>query len=394
VESSIFERRVVGAATWRPRAAIALLLSYFALFGVIIGGQGVLWAEVVRALGLSKTSFGAVQLVAPLVSVGLLLVSGKIDRWLGKKRMALSGLALLAVAQLAIAWAPGLAMLAAALLTAGAGNALLETAMNSATLDWEQATGRRVMNAMHAGFSAGAVIGAFGAGQLLAQGWSYPGLFLLLALLAVLNFLASLPVAYPPAQHVAEEHAAPTSAFRLLLRRPLLIALALLCLLGIVGESAASLWSVLYLRELSAGAFVAGAAFALFNVAMLAGRLLNTPLVSRRGARVSLLVSGAGVALASLLLLVPGGVPLAIVAFVLLGLAVAGVVPTVLTAAAQVIPGQSGAITGAIMAVAYSGFIVVPPLTGWLADTFSLQVALASVGLTGVAIVWLARRVK
>jgi fucose permease len=371
------------------------LLSYFALFGVIIGGQGVLWAEVVRALALSKTSFGAVQLVAPLLSVGLLLSSGKIDRRFGKKRMALSGVALLAAAQLAIAWAPGLPLLAAALLLTGAGNALLETAMNSATLDWEQATGRRVMNAMHAGFSAGAVIGAFGTGQMLAQGWGYASVFMLITLLAVLNFAASLPVAYPPVQHVdAEEHAAATMPFRLLLRRPLLIALALLCLFGIVGEGTASLWSVLYLHELGAGAFVAGAAFAMFNVAMLVGRLLNTPLVSRRGPRASLLASGAGVVLAALLLLVPGGVPLAIVSFGLLGLAVAGVVPTVLSAAAQAAPGNSGAITGAIMAVAYSAFIVIPPLTGWLADTFSLQVALVSVGLSGVGILWLARRVK
>ena len=389
------DRQIAGVRAWRPQAALLLLLSYFGLFGVIIGAQGVLWAEVVRALGLTKTVFGVVQLVSPLLSFGLLLFSGQIDRRFGKKRIALVGLALLAVSQIGIARAGGLPLLVGALLLSGAGNGLLETAMNSATPDWERAMRRSVMNSMHAGFSAGAVAGAFGAGVLLGLGWSYERVLLSLMLLLALSFVATFPIAYPPPDTLpAHDEPAGAASLRLLARRPGLLALAGLSLLGVVGESVANLWSVIYLHELGAEAILGGAAFALFNMAMLAGRLLNAPLVSRYGSRASLLVSGAGVALAAALLLLPGGVPLAVLSFVLLGLAVAGVVPTVLSAAARLVPGHSGAITGAIMAVAYSGFIVIPPLTGWLADLFSLQIALVSVGLSGLAILWLARGVK
>jgi fucose permease len=389
------ERPIVKAFRWRPRLALALLLAYFGLFGTIIGAQGVLWAEIIQALSLSKTIFGGVQLVAPLLSVGLLLVSGQIDSWLGKKRMALAGLALLAAAQLALARAPNLALLLMALLVTGAGNALLETAMNSATLDWEQITRHNVMNAMHAGFSAGAMLGAFGAGALLGLGWRYDQVLLLLMLLAIVILIATLPVTYPPvvaSDHA--EHAGPAATLRMLVVRPGILVLAVLCLFGIVGESVANLWSVIYLRELGAHAVLGGAAFALFNGAMLTGRLFKTALVARKGARASLLVSGAGVTLSTVLLMLPGGVPIAVLAFGLLGLAVAGVVPTALSAAARLSPGNSGAVTGAIMATAYSGFIVIPPLTGWLADLFSLQVALVSVGLSGLGMLWLARRVR
>jgi MFS family permease len=252
-----------------------------------------------------------------------------------------------------------------------------------------------MMNNLHAGFSAGAVVGAFAAGALLGADWGYSQILLLMMAVALALFAASLPIVYPPAlTGVDDAHAGPAETVRLLAARPGLIALAVLCLLGIVGESVANLWSVIYLYELGAEAFIGGAAFALFNVAMLAGRLLNAPLVNRRGARASLLVSGWGIVLAALLLVLPGGVAPAVVAFVILGLAVAGVVPTVLSAAARLSPGSSGAITGAIMACAYGGFIVIPPLTGWLADVFSLQVALVSVGLSGLGILWLARRVK
>ena len=50
-------RRITGTGTWRPPIMLGLLAVYFSLFGVIIGAQGVLWAELVSALRLSKSTF-------------------------------------------------------------------------------------------------------------------------------------------------------------------------------------------------------------------------------------------------------------------------------------------------------------------------------------------------
>jgi len=382
-----------GTATWRPTMVLALLAVYFSLFGILIGAQGVLWAELVSALRLSKTTFGMVQLISPLLSVVLLLAGGQLAGWAGKKRLALLSMLVLAGSNLALAGAGGLLGLAGALLLAGAGNALLEMSMNGTTLDWEQATGRNVMNLMHAGFSGGAVLGAFAAGLLLGAGWSYGAVLFLLALLCGLVMLATLTVRYPPSDVVAFAQSGPRATIRLIFGQRALIILSIICILGIIGESFANLWSVIYLYELGAAAVVGGAAFALFNGAMFLGRLGNTWLVSRRGARVSLLASGAAMLVSALLLLLPGGVPLAIIAFMLLGLAVAGVVPTVLSAAAKFAPGNTATLTGGIMAAAYTGFIICPPLTGWIADQFSLQAALITVGFSGLAVILLARRV-
>ncbi|HEU5097498.1 MAG TPA: MFS transporter [Roseiflexaceae bacterium] len=389
----VSDRPIAVFELWRRGAVLALLAGYFGLFGVIIGAQGVLWAELVSTLQLSKSVFGAVQLVSPLLSVMLLIGGGQLAGWAGKKWLALVSLALLAASNLALAGAGGLVGLGGALLLAGAGNALLEMSMNGATLDWERITGRRVMNLMHAGFSGGAVLGALAAGLLLGLGWHYSQVLLALALLCGLVLLATLPVRYPPAEAASLSLGGPGATLRLLLGQRVLIVLAAICVLGIVGESFANLWSVIYLHELGAAALVGGAAFALFNAAMFAGRLGNSWLVERRGASMSLLASGMGMLLSALLLLLPGSVPLAIVAFMLLGVAVAGIVPTVLSAGARLTPGNSATLTGGIMAAAYSGFILCPPLTGWIADRFSLQAALIAVGLSGLIVLWLARRV-
>jgi hypothetical protein len=57
---------------------------------------------------------------------------------------------------------------------------------------------------------------------------------------------------------------------------------------------------------------------------------------------------------------VPAQLAPAIGAFVVMGLAVAGVVPTVLVAAGRVLPGDSGAVAGGMMAAGHAGFIALP----------------------------------
>jgi MFS family permease len=356
-----------------PRPTLVVLGASFVLFGAIIGAQGVLWADVMGALRLSEGTFGAALLVPALVAVAVMLAGGPLCAWAGTKRLTMASLALLGAAALALAAADRLGTFLAALGLHGAGLGLVETAVNGAVLDWEQGSGRRAMNGLHAGFSAGAVAGALGAGALLGLGWRYDAVLTALGLLCGPVLLATLPVPYPPPAAGGPE-------------TPGLVAT-----LGVVVESVANTWSVIHLRAVGAPIFVGAAAFALFNGAMLAGRLVNGQLVGRLGARVSLQVSGGGLVVAALLLVVPGRVGLAVAAFLVLGLAVAGIIPTVLSAAARVVPASSGAVAGAIMATAYAGFILCPPVVGVLAELVSLRLALLSVGVSGLGILWLTR---
>ncbi|MBU6334250.1 MAG: MFS transporter [Chloroflexi bacterium] len=376
---------------WRPWPVIVLLSGYMLLFGITVSTYGVLWAEIMRALRLNEADIGNAQLASPLIATVILLAGGALVAITGKKRLALAGLALLGVAMIATARADGFWALIGAVLLQGVAFGALEMVINSATLDWEHATGRSVMNAMHAGFSGGAVIGALLAGALLEAGWTYQELLYAIAGLTAIALLATLPITYAP--ETGGDSSSPLAALRIL-TVPAIAWLALIGLLGVVGESVAIGWSVIYLQQLGADVLASGAAFALFNATMFAGRLLNAPLVARWGPRVSLVVSGVLLVIAGVLLMLPQ--PLlwvAIVAFALCGIGVAGVIPTVLSAAARVAPGQSGAITGAIMATAYLCFIVVPPVIGAVAVRYGLQMALVSVGASGVALLLLIRRV-
>jgi MFS family permease len=363
-----------------------LLVGQFAIFGLVLGVQGVVWAEVMVALSLSEGVFGTAQFTLPLIGFVVLLFNGQLYLRLGNKRQSIVSLLLLAGAMLVLAGADHLWGLVFSLMLAGAGFAMLDAATNSAGIDLEQATGQHVMNVLHGISSGGVMLGAFITGVVLQAGLTYNWVLIISALICLPFILLTLPVRYPPTGQ--GESADTDTSEGSFLRQALFIMLAAICFLGSAAEAIATVWAVIYLRGLEAPIAVSGATFALFNAAMLIGRFLNAPLVARLGTRISLLISGIGITGSAVLLLLFSSVPVTVVAFTLLGLAVAGVQPTVLSASAP-LARNSGAVAAAVMMSAYAALLIAPPVYGWVAEFTSLRLAMLIVALSGFLTIWL-----
>lgn len=386
-------RAVPDTTLWQPKRTFALLAGYFGLFGMFIGVLGVLWAPLVAQLRLTESVFGMTQLVSPLVAVAVMSQGGRISAGLTGKAVSIVGLLVLGASIALLGQSTGLTLFVVALAISGLGNAFLEIGMNGTTLEWERASGRSVMNLMHAGFSAGATVGALMTGILLDRSWTTGQVLWLVAGLYGLMSLLTISARFPPQVNREDDHAQTSQTLGLLRGNRVLQALAAICLFGIAVEGLANQWSGLHINALGGDALVIGTAFSLFNAAMFIGRLLNTVVVARTGPATSLWLSGIGLALAGVLLLVPN-ITVVVVALTLMGLSVAGIVPTVLSAAAQAMPGNSGATASVVMAVSYIGFIVTPVGIGWIAEWFSLSVAFGGVILMGLAILALIRSVR
>ena len=251
------------------RSVVGALLAGFLYLGLSVGAQGVLWAEVVQALGIGKGAFGAAQLVPPLVAICLLLRGGPLSARLGKRRLAVASLLALGGASLILALAPtwphlgsGFWALVVALAVLGAGMGLFETAVNGAAMDWESEQRapppQRPPRRLQRGGRGGGHRGRAAARPRLAPGRDppppgpprpgpgrgHPGRL--------------LPgPGRPPAGTTPRAPQVPRLRCGSLFRGPLLL-LAAIAALGSVGESVANLWSVIYLSELGAGAWPAG----------------------------------------------------------------------------------------------------------------------------------------
>lgn len=348
------------------------------------GGLFATWVSRIPAvrddLGADERGLGFALLFTAVGSLVAMPLSGRLVGRVGARRVLLVCIVVCVLGYPALGLAPDLVVLAAVLLVIGAGVGVWDVAMNVSGHEVEKAAARDLMPGFHAGWSIGAVLGAaFGA--LAARAGLAPAAHFALACL-VFGGAAVLAVRIMPdgtADDVGSpaegEHHVPGPTGPILhdLR---LVGLGLMTFCAAWAEGSANDWLALMLAD-DRGASGAAAAlgFAVFAVAMTGGRLVGTPVVTRFG-RVPTLRWGAVVTAVgvSVLLLVPVLAVGYLGAF-LWGIGIAIAFPLAMTAAGET-PGRGNSAIATVATIAYTGFLVGPPLIGAIAHSVGLDHAL------------------
>jgi MFS family permease len=348
--------------------------------------------EVKTDLGLSNSSLGAALAALPLGALLAGMSSAVLIRRFGSARVASAGLFLLAAAVWGAAAAPNWALLAAALLFAGALDAIVDVAQNAHGLRVQRAYGRSILNAFHGIWSIGAVAGGLLGSAAAGLGIPLPVHLAVVGLVfgvpALFGSRAMLPGHDDTERDADDAGPAPSAATTRSLRRaalPAMAALGVLAACGAFVEDAGASWSALYLRdELAAGAAAAGLGFVALSVAMTVGRLTGDRVVDRFGQRRVVRAGGALTAAGMGLALAVPSIPTTVLGFAMAGLGVATLVPAVYHAADE-LPGLPRGLGLAIVNwLLRIGFLLSPLLIGVIADATSLRVALVTVVLAGI----------
>jgi MFS family permease len=348
--------------------------------------------EVKTDLGLSNSSLGAALAALPLGALLAGMSSAVLIRRFGSARVASAGLFLLAAAVWGAAAAPNWPLLAAALLFAGALDAIVDVAQNAHGLRVQRAYGRSILNAFHGIWSIGAVAGGLLGSAAAGLGIPLPVHLAVVGLLfgvpALFGSRAMLPGHDDTEREADDAGPAPSAATTRSLRRaalPAMAALGVLAACGAFVEDAGASWSALYLRdELAAGAAAAGLGFVALSVAMTVGRLTGDRVVDRFGQRRVVRAGGALTAAGMGLALAVPSIPTTVLGFAVAGLGVATLVPAVYHAADE-LPGLPRGLGLAIVNwLLRIGFLLSPLLIGVVADATSLRVALVTVVLAGI----------
>jgi MFS family permease len=165
-----------------------------------------------------------------------------------------------------------------------------------------------------------------------------------------------------------------------------LILPAIVIMFAFLVEGSMDVWSGVYLRNvLETTALVAGIAFAVFSSALAVGRLTAGRLLFGLGYDRTIEASGIGAFVGGIVAAATNSPVVAGVAFLVLGFFIASAAP-----AAFGIVGDSdedpALAVAAMSTVGYSGFVVGPPLMGWLADTAGLRVTMAVIALSTLGV--------
>lgn len=134
-------------------------------------------------------------------------------------------------------------------------------------------------------------------------------------------------------------------------------------------------------------------AYAVFLSAVTSGRVFGDSIVNRVGIKKVLKFSGIFIFFGlSFAVALPFTVT-ALLAYVLIGLGVSCVVPMVFSLAGKSKNMSSSSALASISTVGYMGFIIIPPLVGYVSKAASLRLSFGIVALFGPLIVYLVSKI-
>ena len=250
-----------------------------------------------------------------------------------------------------------------------------DVSMNAHAVVVEQRAGRRLMSVFHAMFSVGTLFGGILGGVFSQLEITPLSQALLLALAYIVAALLVRPLLLPASadtHHFGDEKRA---------KHPFIfVILGLFGLFAALSEGAAGDWGGVLAREtFGATPFISTLPYIVFCTAMIIGRLSGDYLAHRFGASKVIAAGGviAGTGLSAGLLI--GGIPAIMVAWFLLGIGLSVVIPLMFSAAGTIaLTKYSGVIAPSeavakVSGVSYFGFVIGPPLIGFIADAFELR---------------------
>lgn len=271
--------------------------------------------------------------------------------------------------------------LVAGLAILGAANGVMDVAMNAQGVTVERTLGRPIISRLHAYFSLGGLLGA-ALGSLLIGRLSMTAHALTVVTITVATAVYAMRFMIPDLPE--DDHAAhPASAPVTLFSVPVLL-LGAMCFLGMLAEAANYDWTALYFRDvLGQAGGAAGIGYAAFVATMTLGRWFGDVGRARLGdetiVRAGALTAAAGLALA-LLWREPAPATLG---FALSGLGLSNVVPVMYGTAGHALAGRGIAL---VAAIGYGGFLLGPPVIGFVARQVGLPAALG-IALAGAALI-------
>lgn len=363
--------RVMRAFIWHG-ASLSIGLVFMTM-SLLFGSWLARLPEVQAKLGLSEGQLGVALLGTAIGAVSITPLSGWLLEKLSAGRATVWSTLIFCTVIVLPSFAVDQWTLMGALFIVGLANSFMNVAMNATASAIEAYNRSAIMSACHGMFSLGGMIGAATAGWIADMGVPLSAHLSMLALGLIGLNLAIRPILLqtPTIKKTGATFALP--------RGPL-FRLAAIGLCIMVGESAVADWSAIYLtKELQAETWLAGWGFAGFSLTMALGRFSGDTIRMRFG-KEDIVRTGALIGASGLLLAILSPVPgLAILGFCLVGLGFSTIIPILFGLAAQVPNVSAGAGIAAVASAGIAGYLVGPPLIGFLGEHFGLEAGLGFV---------------
>lgn len=375
----------------KRRIRIAVAMVYFSM-GLCFSSWASRIPEIKTTLHLNDAMFGTILFALPVGQLLMMPFSGKLVTRFGSHYVLPFALPAYTICLSSIGLVQTGWQLAIALFLFGVFGNMCNISINTQGVAAEKIYQRSIMASFHGGWSlagfTGALIGIAMISFQIKPFWHFVSIILIVWTIVRVN--------YP--YLVRSMHSIhPGEPRRKLFVRPdsTLLQLGIIGFCSMASEGAMFDWSGIYFKDVvHAPPSLVVLGYTSFMVMMASGRFVADYFVSRIGRKRLLQICGIMISTGLFTaVFFPYLIP-STLAFMLVGLGVSSMVPTVYSAAGRHPTVPTGIALATVSSVSFLGFLMGPPLIGYISQAAGLRYSFAVIGVFGIGITLMVSRVK
>lgn len=389
MEQTVTTLSAANATYSKAQIRIAVSVFFFCQ-GICFASWASRIPDIKTTLQLSEAALGSILLALPAGQLTMMPFSGKLVTRFGSKyvlRLAAIGyaLTLILIGSSTASW-----QLAAALYIFGLSGNLCNISVNTQAVNAESLFGRSILASFHGVWSTAGFTGAL-VGLLMMHFNLLPVYhFMIVAVTVItLNLFFQKKLIITPVSKTA------SSFKRFQFPKGLLLQLGLIAFCCLSAEGCMFDWSGVYFKEVvEVKGELVSLGYASFMVMMATGRFTGDRLAERFGRKKMVQLSGVLIFTGMMIAVLLPNIIFATIGFMIVGFGVSSIIPLVYSTAGKVKEVASGIAIATVSGVGFLGFLMGPPLIGYIAELAGLRSSFAVIAVLGLVISYMISKIK
>jgi len=377
---------------YKSRIRFAIFCLYFCT-GLCFSSWASRIPDIKNAMGLDDAAWGTVLLMMPIGLACAMTISGLVVSKVGSKTILPIALVSYVVALLFIGLSStGYALIMSLIAFGFCGN-FCNISVNTQAISLEAIYGKPIMASFHGGWSLAGLTGA-SIGLLMSSIRLSPIYhFCIIGVIVIVTLVINKPYLQPDIKK--EKDPADIAARKRRKPETFLFLLGIVAFCGMAAEGAMADWSGLYLIDVvGIQKHLAPIGLAAYMITMASGRFVIDK-ATRKWGRQRIIQAGGILITTGLFTAVafPHFITV-IIAFMITGFGTAGIVPTIYSTAGQKTRIPPSIALTIVSSISFFGFLMGPPLIGYIASISNLRYSYALIGVMGIGIIALGSAIK
>lgn len=344
-------------------------------------------ATVQQTLDLSDAALGGVLFALPVGLMCSLPFSGWIITKIGSRNLLVSALIVYSCCLVTLGLAQNTFQLIICLMLFGFSSNAVNISVNTQAVAAESLYGRPILASFHGLWSLAGFTGA-GIGTFMISKGIIP-LYHFTVILAVIVVVTIITTRYLKNDKVAN------SGPVFVMPDNSLIKLGAIAFCSMICEGAMFDWSVIYFKKVvHADVAWVGTGFTAFMFTMAGGRFIADWFANKFGLKRTMQISGMLTATGLLIAVIFPHLYTALIGFLFVGAGVSSVVPMVYSAAGKSKTMSPGVALAAVSTIGFMGFLIGPPMIGFIAGLASLRASFTLIAMMGICVTIVSTKAK